>query len=57
MSVLTTKSKTSVIAFVVILTGLMLGFHYDNAVQGLFPDSKIEVFDNNKQCRPAGLKD
>ena len=57
MSVLTAKSKTSVIAFVVVLTGLMFGFHYEKVVQGFFPDYVEESYEKQNQCRPADLKD
>lgn len=53
MSELTNTSKTSIIVIVVILTGLMIGFHSENMVQGFFPEySNIDSLISN-QCDPV----
>jgi hypothetical protein len=57
MSVLTAKAKTSIVTIVLVLTGLMLGFHYETVVQGFFPDYVEEPYKKQNQCQPATIKD
>lgn len=57
MTELTSKSKASVITFVIILTCLMLGFHYENVIRGIFPDYTFEATKAHNQCKPTGFRE
>jgi len=57
MAELTAKAKTSVITLVLIFIGLMLGFHYETVIGGLFPEYSVEPYESQKQCKPVPLND
>jgi hypothetical protein len=57
MSELTHKEKTSLITIVIVLSFLMLGFHYETIIQGILPDYSIEPSDTHNQCKISGLND